>query len=147
MNNWLMKSSSRAPVPRFAELVGSIPTNTYYGYDQAAHRDKIAVPEFSAVVSKTCAAGEREVALSARPAVGDFLLFGVSENLGAHVVSVTNSEPVVVRLERSFGQEIAVGTSVQAVLAADGAGLHPSSAGHGRIAAAMVDWKAAVFGS
>ena len=132
---------------RFAELVGSIPTNTYYGYDQAAHRDKIAVPEFSAVVSKTCAAGEREVALSARPAVGDFLLFGVSENLGAHVVSVTNSEPVVVRLERSFGQEIAAGISVQAVLAADGAGLHPSSAGHERIAAAMVDWKAAVFGS
>ena len=131
---------------RFAELAGCIPTNTYYGYDQAQHRDKIAVPDFSAVVTKTCAVGEREVDLSGRPAVGDFLLFGPSGNLGAHVVSVTDGEPVAVRLEHSFADEIAAGTLVQAVLAADGAGLHPSSAGHERIAAAVVDWKAAVFG-
>lgn len=132
---------------RFPELAGCISTNDYYGYDRDEHRDKIAVPVFSAVVSKICAAGGRDVALSARPAVGAFLLFGPGqEDLGAHVVSVTDGEPVAVRLERAFDRDIVAGTPVQAVLAADGAGLHPSSEGHERIAAAMVDWKAEVFG-
>lgn len=131
---------------RFPELAGSIPTNTYYGYDQGQHRDKIAVPGFIAVVTRSCAAGEREVELSARPQVGDFLLFGPGvENLGAHVVSVTKGEPVRARLEHGFKVELRAGLPVQAVLAADAAGLHPSSAGHELIAAAMIEWKAAQF--
>lgn len=132
---------------RFAALAGCIPTNTYYGYDQGDHWDKIAVPTFSAVVTRPCAAGEREVLLSAAPVVGTFLLFGPGqENLGAHVVSVTDGFPVRVLLEQGFDRAIAAGLPVQAVLAADGAGVHPATAGHERIAAAMVDWKVTAFG-